>query len=150
MSPDKASRNLNKLNSVQSDRTRTDTEHSSFNSRNRSLKSNNGLGFVKEREKLRVVPLITEDNTTGKVIPNYKTRFFLSSERMTDVSMDIIVSFPITESKEQTDSNSDLKQVQDANVNPFLDEIKNLVGTVKSMIESQFRMMAPFTGQGFP
>ena len=38
----------------------------------------------------------------------------------------------------------------DSNVNPFLDEIKTLVGTVKSMIESQFHMMAPFTGQGFP
>ena len=38
----------------------------------------------------------------------------------------------------------------DTNVNPFLDEINNLVRTVKGMIENQFRMMAPFKGQGFP
>ena len=36
------------------------------------------------------------------------------------------------------------------NVKPFSDEIKNLVGTVKSMIESQFCMIAPFIGQRFP
>ena len=50
------------------------------------------------------------------------------------------------ERKEQTDNNSHPKQVQDTNVKPFLDEIKNLVGTVRS----QFRMMAPFMGQRFP
>ena len=33
---------------------------------------------------------------------------------------------------------------------PFLEEIKSLVDTVKSMVENQFRMIAPFVNQAFP
>ena len=54
VSPEEVSRNLNKLNSVQPDNNQeleqTQNRHSSFNSRNKSLKFNNGLGFNRKRE----------------------------------------------------------------------------------------------------
>ena len=35
------------------------------------------------------------------------------------------------------------------NVSPFSEEINTLVGTVKSMVENQFQMIAAFVNQGF-
>ena len=56
-------------------------------------------------------------------------------------------SHNISQSYRNNDVNSTSKSFD---ANPFLEEIKNLVGTVKSMVENQFHMIALFMNQAFP
>ena len=122
VSPEKVLRNLNKLNSVQLDNNEklehTQNIHRSFNSRSKSLKFNNGLGFKRKRETQggslntkgqhnKCYPRLKEKicfkfRDTGRCKYGYHCKFSHNIER-----------------KEQTDNNSHLKQVQDTNVKLF-------------------------------
>ena len=99
MSPEEVLRDLNKLNSVQPDNNQeleqTQNRHSSFNSRNKSLKFNNGLGFKRKRETQGGSLNNKGQHNKGNPRLKEKKRFVLSPDTLADVSMDIIVSFSI-------------------------------------------------------